>query len=126
MFLFMNQKSFHSMVHFFTPDEANKELPRARKLVSSIVDLKKQLDQSSGRNRAEILDSISVANGKLAEAGIELKDLDIGLVDFPAKRFDEPVYLCWKLGEAEVLYWHGVNEGYRGRKLLKPEATQVR
>lgn len=114
------------MAHFFTPEEANKELPRARKLVSSIVDLKKQLIQATGKNRMEILDRITVANGRLSEIGIELKDPDIGLVDFPAKRFDEPVYLCWKLGEEEVLYWHGITEGYRGRKLLKPELTQVR
>lgn len=114
------------MVHFFTPEEANKELPEARKLVSMIVDFKRHLDQSSGKQRMEMLDKITVANGKLAELGIELKDPDIGLIDFPAKRFDEPVYLCWKLGEEEVLYWHSMNEGYRGRKLLKPGATQVR
>ncbi len=114
------------MTHFFTPEEANKELPQVRKLVSSIVDLKKQLDRATGKGRMEILDKITVANGKLAENGIELKDPDIGLIDFPAMRFDEQVYLCWKLGEDEVLYWHGLTEGYRGRKLLKPEVTQVR
>ena len=114
------------MTHFFTPEEANKVLPQVKKLVSSIVDLKKQLDQSTGKGRMEILDKITVAYGKLAEIGIELKDPEIGLIDFPAMKFDEPVYLCWKLGEDEVLYWHGLTEGYRGRKLLKPEVTQVR
>lgn len=114
------------MTHFFTPEEANKVLPQVKKLVSSIVDLKKQLDQATGKGRMEILDKITVANGKLAEIGIELKDPEIGLIDFPAMKFDEPVYLCWKLGEDEVLYWHGLTEGYRGRKLLKPEVTQVR
>jgi hypothetical protein len=48
--------------------------------------------------------------------GCLVKDIDLGLVDFPAMRGDEPIYLCWKLGEASVAYWHGPNEGFVSRK----------
>jgi hypothetical protein len=116
------------MVHFFTPEEANKRLPEVRKLVSQISDLKRQLDSNTlpEKEKRSVLDRLSIFASKLSEMGIELKDPDSGLIDFPAKRFSEPVYLCWKLGEEEILYWHGMTEGFRGRKLLKPEATQVR
>lgn len=114
------------MTHFFTPEEANKKLPEIKKLVSTVVNSKKALEHAGGKEKTDALDGLAYAASKLAEIGVELKDPDIGLIDFPAMRFKEPVYLCWKLDEEEVLYWHEVTEGYRGRKLLKPEATQVR
>jgi hypothetical protein len=52
------------------------------------------------------------------ELGVLVKDLDRGLVDFPALRGDEEVLLCWEVGEDEVAYWHGVDEGFAGRKPL--------
>ena len=59
---------------------------------------------------------------KLQEKGIELKDMQMGLIDFPAQRFEQPVYLCWKLGESKVKFWHNIHSGYNGRRLLQPEA----
>ena len=53
--------------------------------------------------------------------GAIVKDLDDGLVDFPALRGGEEVLLCWRLGEDEVAYWHGLEEGFAGRKRLDPE-----
>jgi hypothetical protein len=50
--------------------------------------------------------------------GCVVKDIDLGLVDFPAMRDDEPVYLCWKAGEPSVAYWHGIDEGFAARKPL--------
>ncbi|MCL4519518.1 MAG: DUF2203 domain-containing protein [Thaumarchaeota archaeon] len=114
------------MVHYFTPEEANKILPDVSSLVSRIVELKGKLDTSTGKDRREIMDELTVCVSKIEQLGIEVKDLDSGLIDFPAMRFHEMVYLCWKLGEGEVLYWHGVSEGFKGRKLLKPEAAQIR
>jgi len=70
------------------------------------------------------MDRLSLLISKIQEKGVELKDADVGLVDFPALRFSEPVYLCWKLGEEEVLFWHG-SEGFRGRKPLRPEAAKI-
>ena len=52
------------------------------------------------------------------ELGAIVKDLDRGLVDFPAARDDEDVLLCWQLGEDEIRYWHGLEEGFAGRKEL--------
>jgi hypothetical protein len=47
------------------------------------------------------------------------KDLDAGLVDFPARRADgTDIYLCWRLGETDITHWHGVNEGFLNRKTL--------
>ena len=50
------------------------------------------------------------------ETGCLVKDLDIGLVDFPTLFRGAEVYLCWKLGESGIAFWHGVDEGFRGRK----------
>jgi hypothetical protein len=54
--------------------------------------------------------------GSLQLKGAELKDIDMGLVDFPAWIDGEEVLLCWKMGEERVGYYHGLNDGYRGRK----------
>ena len=50
------------------------------------------------------------------ETGCLVKDLEIGLVDFPTLFRGVEVYLCWKLGESGITFWHGVDEGFRGRK----------
>jgi hypothetical protein len=52
--------------------------------------------------------------------GCLVKDLDMGLLDFPAILNDEEVLLCWRLGEDRIRYYHGVNEGFQGRKPLDP------
>ena len=58
---------------------------------------------------------------ELQELGLLVKDLDEGLVDFPALSGDEEVLLCWQLGEDEVAYWHTVDDGFAGRKHLPIE-----
>jgi len=55
---------------------------------------------------------------ELAELGVELKGLPNGLCDFPSLRDGREVYLCWLLGEAEVLHWHELDAGFAGRQLL--------
>jgi hypothetical protein len=55
---------------------------------------------------------------KIQETGCVVKDLDEGLVDFPSLIEGEEVYLCWKLGEEHIDFWHGVDEGFSGRKPL--------
>lgn len=55
---------------------------------------------------------------RIDAAGVQVKDLDEGLLDFPAKRDGEDVLLCWKVGEPEVAFWHGIDEGFAGRKPL--------
>jgi hypothetical protein len=55
---------------------------------------------------------------QINDAGAQIKSLEEGLLDFPSLREDEQVLLCWKLGEDEIGYWHGLDEGFAGRKPL--------
>jgi hypothetical protein len=57
---------------------------------------------------------------KILATGCVIKDLDVGLLDFPAIINNEEVYLCWKLGEDRIRYYHRQDEGYAGRKPLDP------
>ena len=52
----------------------------------------------------------------LESTGVVVKSIDEGLLDFPSKRFDEEVWLCWKYGETEIKFWHEKDSGFRGRK----------
>ena len=68
--------------------------------------------------RDESRDKIKQAIEQIQEIGCVLKDLDEGLVDFPALLDGNEVYLCWKLGEERIAFWHGLDEGFAGRKPL--------
>jgi hypothetical protein len=131
------------MPELFTPDEANAALTELRpiaermvahgralaeaqtrqaELVTQIAGNGGDLSPSEVRDAAEEVarevDGIADCVHKLNEAGVQVKDLDEGLLDFPARRGDEVVLLCWKVGEPEVAFWHGVEEGFAGRKPL--------
>jgi hypothetical protein len=69
---------------------------------------------------AEAANDIAGLVSELEDAGVQVKDLDQGLIDFPAVHPErgETVLLCWHLGEDAVAYWHGVEEGFAGRKPL--------
>src|SRR6185295_15545472 len=60
---------------------------------------------------------------QLEASGVVIKDVEQGLLDFPSKRFDEEVWLCWKVGENEIKFWHAKNEGFMGRKPLESTGT---
>ena len=55
---------------------------------------------------------------QISDAGAQIKSLEEGLLDFPSSRDGEDVLLCWKLGEEEISYWHGLDEGFAARKPL--------
>jgi len=55
---------------------------------------------------------------QVQELGCVVKDLDIGLVDFPTRFRGVDVYLCWRMGERAIEFWHGMDEGFRGRKAI--------
>ena len=61
----------------------------------------------------------------IQETGCIIKDLDIGLVDFPTSYHGEEVYLCWKLGEPGIAFWHGTHEGFAGRKPIDKEFRET-
>jgi hypothetical protein len=67
--------------------------------------------ESEARELARVIDEI-------VEHGAQVKDIDEGLIDFPAHRGGETVLLCWKLGEDEIRYWHTVEDGFAGRREL--------
>ncbi len=81
-----------------------------------------------GQKRAErdrLVAEIRDAVERVHETGCLVKDLDMGLVDFPSLRSGEEIYLCWKLGEEKIQYWHGMTEGYAGRKPLDEPAEPL-
>ena len=127
----------------FTPEEANAALVDVRPLVEQMVERRRAHVDALARQ--EELESHIRGNGggippaelaaaaadvdrearelarivdEIAEHGVEVKDLDEGLVDFPALRRGETVLLCWKLGEDEIAYWHTVEDGFAGRRPL--------
>jgi hypothetical protein len=130
-------------VRHFTAEEANAALADVRPLVERMVEqrrlhvaaLERQEELEShirgnggGIPPAELADTAAEVErlaGELASIvdeiaahGAEVKDLDEGLIDFPALRRGETVLLCWKLGEDEIRYWHAVEDGFAGRRPL--------
>jgi hypothetical protein len=130
-------------VRHFTPDEANAALVDVRPLVEELVarraahlaalereeELERKIKGNGGgippaelAAAAEDVEAIARQLARLvdriAEHGAEVKDLDEGLIDFPALRGGETVLLCWQLGEDEIRYWHRVEDGFAGRRPL--------
>jgi hypothetical protein len=125
----------------FSPEEANAELEHVRPLVEEMVERRRahiaaleQQEALEGRIRgngggippATLADaaaaverearSLARAVDAIANHGAEVKDLDEGLIDFPALHHGETVLLCWKLGEDEIRYWHHIEDGFAGRR----------
>jgi hypothetical protein len=67
-----------------------------------------------------LADALKTALDRILETGCVIKDLDVGLLDFPAMIDNEEVYLCWKVGEDRIRFYHRQNEGFAGRKPLDP------
>ena len=130
------------MPKLFTLEEAERAIPLVEQRLHQAVEAKRtaatidrelqgiatKIHLSGGAeiNPAAVLESRrkkDVAIQQLREAvevlqqiGCLVKDLDIGLVDFPAALHDREVYLCWKLGEPRIDYWHHIDDGFSGRQ----------
>jgi hypothetical protein len=120
----------------FTVAEANALLPELRGLLADIRSIRDELvveleaalpvvrearKNGGGKEAHPYLDAIQDLNtrlGRLNEIGVQIKDVDKGLVDFPAWRGEEEVLLCWHLGEDEVRYWHDLETGFAGRQAI--------
>ena len=125
----------------FTVGEAREALPEVRRhaerLVASRADqlaaaarLAEATGVSAGNGHGpgqalldELREALERAEAELAtafraldEAGVVVKDVDAGLVDFPSRRDGEDVFLCWQVGEPDLSWWHGIEEGFAGRK----------
>jgi hypothetical protein len=75
------------------------------------------------RQHNQLVAQIKDALEKIQATGCVVKDLDTGLVDFPTIINDEEVYLCWRLGEDRIRFWHRQDEGFSGRKPISPGDT---
>jgi len=116
---------------YFTPAEAVKTLPLVKKIVRDIlsngVRIREILESTEGEIEGNIeIERLSSELNRylheLEELGCYYKDwnFQIGLVDFPAIIDGKEVFLCWRSDEAEILFYHGVDEGYAGRKEISP------
>jgi hypothetical protein len=84
-----------------------------------LVDRERALATRQRRDSA--LEKLKAAVEKIQETGCLVKDLDKGLVDFPTLLHGREVYLCWKMDEPSIAFWHGVEEGFAGRKQIDQE-----
>ena len=126
------------MFMFFTTNEANEALPDVIKKFeyalakkNEITKLEQQLQLSLSTTdsfeeyvtlKQKLNSTItkfyeSVEN--LENTGVVVKSIEQGLLDFPSKRFDEEVWLCWKYGETEIRFWHEKDSGFLGRKPIE-------
>jgi hypothetical protein len=130
------------MMKTFTLDEANELLPVLESLLKAALESKSRLEQAQKAMEA-VVHQVNVSGGcllniaewqarksdmeetaqhlhdTLAEIdsiGVQVKDLEIGLLDFPCRMDDEIVLLCWKMGESGIGYWHTQDAGFKGRK----------
>ena len=84
---------------------------------------------SLARRKAEREKTVQRVKDAVAEIdaiGVQVKDLDIGLLDFPCEVDGRTVLLCWKLGEKGITHWHGVSEGFAGRKPIDERIAKAR
>jgi hypothetical protein len=95
-------------------------LSRRAELASTIAGNGGDLDPGElARVEAEIAEQakgVAQCVNRIHGLGAQVKDADEGLVDFPARREDEEILLCWKLGEDEIGFWHGLEDGFAGRR----------
>ncbi|HLJ48259.1 MAG TPA: DUF2203 domain-containing protein [Bryobacteraceae bacterium] len=135
------------MPRYFTLLQAERLLPEVEAAIRDAIKIKTEYAQIEAEYHAELqrvmmlggadLSRTSVLEKRdrrdlrahrlkeiiqqLHENGCIVKDLDIGLVDFPTLFRNQEVYLCWRLGETGISFWHGVEEGFQGRKPIGKE-----
>ena len=123
----------------FTLEEAERTLPLVRRIVADLVaehpewragvSRYEALSLAASAETGESAEMIAVRQDvarraeridgflhELEEIGCTFKGFDSGLVDFPSLRNDEPIYLCWQLGEERIIAWHGMETGFDGRQ----------
>ncbi len=124
------------MKRLFTLQEANALIPELRALLSRVraerermLEMRPELKKAQegcgrdwgtprGAEYIQIIDAFQQAMKDIEDLGVLVKDLDIGLCDFPHKREGRVVYLCWKLDEEGISWWHDLEAGFAGRQPL--------
>jgi len=136
----------------FTLQEAQSLLPVLESLLRSAIHGKKLIEEVEGEmqslshriflNGGTHVDVVAVARRKAERAkaeqrakdalaeidsiGVQVKDIDIGLLDFPCDVDGLTVLLCWKTGEKSITHWHGMEEGFAGRKLIDERISRAK
>jgi hypothetical protein len=136
----------------FTLDEAKSLLPVLESLLRTAINAKKIVDEADAEQQAlqhrvflnggMFLDIVPLARRKAERAkaeqrvkdalaeidsiGVQVKDLNIGLLDFPCEVEGQVILLCWKLGEKTITHWHGVQEGFAGRKPIDQRIAKAK
>ena len=136
----------------FTLDEAQALLPVLESLLRTAIHAKKVIEETEAEQQAlqhrvflnggMFLDIVPLARRKAERAkeeqrakdavaeidsiGVQVKDLDIGLLDFPCEVEGETILLCWKLGEKGITHWHGTREGFAGRKPIDERIAKAK
>lgn len=132
-------------LRLFSVDDANRLVPtleallcalaaRKAELLAKQAELSALIEGTAGSDESRltrllrgkeelkfIAEEFNVSLHEVSRLGCLLKDVDAGLVDFPAVRDGREVFLCWKRGEPRVAHWHGIEEGFAGRKPLDAE-----
>lgn len=136
--VFNNQILCNLMFSYFTINEANSALPDVIKKFETALEKKNnvakleqqlQLSLSTTNSFEEYVTLKQKLNSAVTQfyhaleilenTGVVVKSVDQGLLDFPSKRFDEEVWLCWKYGEKEIKFWHEKDSGFMGRKPIE-------
>ena len=130
----MSEPEEPSQERRFTLQEANGMLPELREWLARMREARQVMLRSGERVRASVAGNGGGRQGqeyteaartlkegveRLSGEGIILRDVEGGLVDFPSEREGRVVFLCWRLGEDEVAYWHDVDTGFPGRRPLE-------
>ena len=109
-------------------EEVDRELTELNERIflsgGAFVEVKKIALRRAEREKAvqRVRDSLNEINA----IGVQVKDIDFGLLDFPCKVDDEIVLLCWKLGESSITHWHGTEEGFAGRKPIDDRIARAK
>ena len=124
------------MARHFTVEEANAVLPRIRTLVESVLKarqrildlqpevwpvLEKAVGNGGSRKAGALVEEfkrIDDGVGAIQTMGAVVKDINTGLIDFPALRVDREVFLCWRYDEPRVTHWHELDTGFAGRQSI--------
>jgi hypothetical protein len=136
----------------FTLDEAQSLLPVLESLLRTALKAKKTVDEADAEQqalqhrvflnggmfleivplarrkaeRAKAEQRLKDALGEIDSIGVQVKDLSIGLLDFPCEVDGQTILLCWKLGEKAITHWHAMQEGFAGRKPIDQRIAKAK
>src|SRR5215471_1895068 len=109
-------------------EEVEAELQAANNRIflngGMLVDVTHLARRKAERDKAT--QTVKDALAEIDSTGVQVKDLDIGLLDFPCVVEDQVILLCWKLGEQRITHWHGLTEGFRGRKPIDERIAKAK